>query len=218
MHSLLNSDLKGLAKLPHLHSLDISNCQYLTSSALPHIQSIPQLCSLRFDGLAVDRDLTPISAIHDLSALDILNAPTLSDKHLPALATLSTLTRLSLAGSHELSSTALTCLKPLTGLHQLSLARCRLLAGAAAACVTCMRSLTALSFSGCCFLDGDALGHIAKGATALHTLDLSGCIALAGPALNQLVPMDSLERLSLARCFFMDGEGIQHVSRLPKLR
>ena len=113
---------------------------------------------------------------------------------------------------------ALTCLKPLTQLQQLSLARCRLLAGVAAECVTSMRALTALSFSGCCFLDADALGHVARGATALHTLDISGCIALAGPALNQLVPMACLERLSLARCFFMDSEGIRHVSCLPKLR
>lgn len=113
---------------------------------------------------------------------------------------------------------ALTCLKPLTQLQQLSLARCRLLAGAAAECVTSMQSLTALSFSGCCFLDADALGHVAKGATALHTLDISGCIALAGPALNQLVPMGSLQRLSLARCFFMDSEGLRHIACLPKLR
>lgn len=108
IHSLVNADLKGLKHLPHLHTLDISNCQYLTSSALPHIQSIPHLKNLKFDGLAVDRDLGPISDIQDLENLDILNAPTLSDIHLPALATLSTLTRLSLAGSHELSSTVRT--------------------------------------------------------------------------------------------------------------
>lgn len=217
VNSLVNSDLKGLEQLQSLQQLEISNCQYLTSSALPYIQKIPNLRSMRFDGLAVDRDLTPISEC-SLETLDILNASTLSDTHLPALARLSSLTRLSLAGSHELSSTALTSLKPLTGLQQLSLARCRLLAGAAAECVTCMRALTALSFSGCCFLDADALGHIARGATALHTLDISGCIALAGPALHQLAPMAHLERLSLARCFFMDGEGLRHVAQLPKLR
>ena len=191
-YGLTKGDLTFFAKLPQLHTLDLS-CydelsDELTDSEMVHLAGLTQLQKLDlFDCLQfTDAGLVYIAGLFQLKELSLSGCRQLTDAGLVHLAGLTQLKTLNLRGCRQLTDAGLVHLAGLTQLEELSLRGCRQLTDAGLAYIASgLTQLRILNLRGYKQLTDAGLIHL-EGLTQLKTLDISGCKQITDAAVTKL--------------------------------
>ena len=180
------TDLKPLAGLTGLTSLNLASCKQLTD--LGPLAELTSLTSLNFSNCPQLTDLGPLAGLTSLTSLNLSNCPQLTD--LGPLARFTGLTSLDFTGCRQL--TDLGPLAGLTGLTSLDFTGCGQLADLAP--LAGLTGLITLNLAYCVQLTDLAPLAELRGLTSLN---LAHCRQLIN--LRPLAALPSLLRLRLDR-------------------
>lgn len=211
-HLLGDEDLRGLAAMfPHLRLLDLSNCPWLSTTGVAHLEQLSRLESLLLTSFSSPSLPKAISGLASLQHLDLWRSELWSlAKELTAL---TSLRKLSLISCHKLGSLP-EGIGALSLLQRLDLDYCWVLTELPNS-ISGLASLEHLAAKRCPFTNlPSAIGSL----SALTFLDLCGCYNLEDLP-ETLGGLASLEILRFAGCASLAAlpSGISRLSALRML-
>jgi GTPase SAR1 family protein len=214
---ITDSQLRSLAGLTSLTTLDLSNCWKLTDEGLAHLAALTSLTKLDLSGCRnlTDEGLAHLAGLTSLTTLSLNECKNLTNEGLAHLTGLTSLTTLDLSEYGRLTDEGLAHLAGLTSLSMLDLLNCRTLTDEGLARIAVLTSLTTLDLGGC-EMTGEGLAHLVA-LTSLTTLNLSGCGRLTDECLAHLTGLASLKTLALRGRGTLTDKGFAHLARLTSL-
>lgn len=216
---LTDEDVKMLAKMQNITSLNLSQCRGVKGTTLDEFKwkgKLKELILDNCDGLQ-ESATRGIGAISSLITLSLSNNPQVDNSWLDGLRPLKGLRELRVANIWKLTDGAFIFISQLQSLRILDLSFCFQIAGNGIHALRPLHHLTQLEMTGCSGLSETGVSTIGQ-LKSVVILRLVLCSSLKDLWLVPLRNMSSLEHLDLSSCRSLTDTGLSLFDDIPMLR
>lgn len=221
-HCLTDKGVEALATLPSLLSLNIRDCQKVSSAAVVHLAKTSTLLTNLNISDIINVGDDAIRVVATLPALTVLNVSglwRLTDSIGPFLARHAILSTLNLGAATRLTDLVVAHISSIPTLTELSLCDCSLVTDAGIAHLAAREpTLEILSVRGIMSLTDAAVIETICRLSCLRKLDLGYLSCCTNTAVSAIAErLKKLESLALSRWRNLTDGGVIHLFHMPRL-